>query len=555
MKPVRLALALSFCAVLAQGACAAAPLTPLSQQGRWLTDTQGRVVIVHGGNMIQLAGDSQGDFANAKDGQWHNDTPGLTAAAGFNGIRLAIFLSRLAPTPDRIDTAYLDAVAETVAAYRRAGVRVLIDLHQDEFGPEVGVRGMPGWMTLTGGLKRDPSLHFPNGYFRDPAVKAAFDNFWADGKLPDGRTVQQAYIDALVAVARRFADEPGLIGIDLMNEPATGTPCSQPDPTSANCPELEQRLLAPFYARAGKAVAAVDPKLVLFVEPFMLQGALGIPIQTPMPGTRFKGLSFHNYGPFRPTREKVSEAALARATATGAAILNTEWGFSNDAGDLAGQAQDFDSRLIPWLAWARGPFEGLVNPAATHEAAINRDAVLRAYARPYPSATAGTPIALSFDANSGTFDYRWSTQGPDGRDRTRLTTEIRMPAPSFPQGYRVTVTGGRIISTAGAPLLIVKAAAPGTVLVHAERIGTLPSLDTPKIAPPSGFSLDSLVGDLMKDPRSKAVLDRYLPTLTASKEIGLASQASLRSMQPYLPEMSQEIARKVDAALKAIPPR
>ena len=530
-------------------------LARLSHVGRWLTDPLGRVVMIRGGNVVQLAGDAHLSGTGGGRDPWSSQTPRLLREAGFNGVRLVVFMDRIAPAPDRIDGAYLDAIAATVAAYAEHGVTTLLDSHQDEFGPEVGVRGMPAWMTLAGGNRRDRSLPFPNGYFRDRAVQAAFDGFWANRPTAAGVGVQDAYVAAIAALAARFADDPAVFGIDLMNEPATGTPCSQPDPESANCPHLEREFLAPFYTKAGRAVADVAPQTILFVEPFMLQGALGIPIETPMPGIARQGLSHHNYGPFRPTRLAVTRAAVARAEAAGAALINTEWGFSNDASDLASQAQDLDDHLVPWLAWARGPFEALVNPEAASTPPVNGDAVLRAYARPYPAATAGTPLTLAFDAEAGVLELRWATRGPDGIERSHLDTEIRMPPPSFPSGYRVSVEGGRVLSAANATTLVVRAErGAGEVRVRAVREGSLPSLATPAAtAPTARLGLDSLLGDLLRDPRAKAILEAHLPTLTSSGQIGLASQVTLRAMQPYLPEMSDAVAGRIEAELAALP--
>lgn len=537
---------------IAQTQIAANAASParLAQRGRWLTDPQGRIVMLHGANMIELIGDAHHRGSGGNETRWSDDTPRLMREAGFNAIRLIMFMSRITPQPGQIDEAYLDAVSRTIAAYSRQGIHVLIDLHQDEYSDTIGERGMPAWMTLTNGLKSDPRLDFPNRYFKDAAVQRAFDNFWANRPVADGRGVQDVYVDMLAMLARRFAMDPAVFGIDLMNEPSTGSKCAQPDPKIADCPELEQKLLAPFYARAGAAMRKAAPGTILFVEPFMLQGALGIPINTPMPGTAQQGLSYHNYGPFRPIREKVSEAALARAMAAPAAILNTEWGFSNDAADLASQAQDFDNRMVPWLAWARGAFEALVNL----KPASNRDAVLRAYARPYAAATAGTPIALTFDADKGTLDYRWTTRGPDGKDRYRLTTDIAMPAPSYPQGYSVTVEGGRVLSAPDASVLKVVANKAGaTVSIRAVRTGNLPPLTGPKVAEGPGYGIDSMLGDLLKDPRAKAIIVKYLPTLGAADQLGLAPQIRLRAMQPYVPEMNEAVAAKLDAELKALP--
>ncbi len=536
---------------------ATAPPTPrLSTAGRWLTDPEGRVVIIHGSNAIALVGDAQLGGAGADKSRWRASIPHDVALAGFNGVRLIVFMDRIAPEPGRIDATYLDAVAKTVAAYKAEGIFVLLDLHQDEYGPSVGVRGMPGWMTLTDGRQRAPGLAFPNGYFHDPAVQAAFDNFWADKPAASGLGVQEAYLAAATALAGRFAREPAVFGLDLMNEPATGTPCSQPTPKAADCPQLEDALLAPFYAKAGRAIAAAAPQTILFVEPFMLQGALGVPIHTPMPGLARQGLSFHNYGPFRQTRMKVSAFALADAAGRQAALLNTEWGNSDDAGDIAAQAQDFDDQMIPWLAWGREPLEAMVDPQAAPVRA-NRQAVLRALARPYPAATAGTPAKLAFDADAGMFDYCWSTRGPDGVDRSGRITRIVMPMPSFPGGYRAQIAGGRILSAPSAVMMLVRAdRGADRSCVHAVRLGELDPLTHGRAnAGPGGrLSLDSLLSDLLRDPEARGILDSRLPSLKSADATALAPQASLRSLQPYLPEMSEAVAKQIDAELRALPP-
>ena len=52
-----------------------------------------------------------------------------------------------------------------------------------------------------------------------------------------------------------------------MNEPWPGTDWA---PCLTGCPDLEQQLLAPFYARMTEAVASVDRHHPVFVEPFTL---------------------------------------------------------------------------------------------------------------------------------------------------------------------------------------------------------------------------------------------------------------------------------------------
>lgn len=528
-------------------------LPRLSHVRQWLIDDQGRTVLMRGGNIHAL---NEGDSANpsARADLWRDDTPPLMAQAGFNGVRLVMHLSDLMPAPGRIDQEHLQTIERTIAAYREAGIYTLLDFHQDEYGPAVGVRGLPEWATFPDGHTRNRAVTFPNGYFKEAAVQRAFDNFWANHLVPGtNKGVQDHYVEGLVAAAGRFAADSAVFGIDVMNEPATGTPCAQPDPTSANCPELEQTLLKPFYEKAGRALTAIAPQMLIFVEPFMLQGALGIPINTPMPPTAGRrGLSYHNYGPIKEFRDRTNDSALSHAIAADAALLNTEWGFTNDAAELSRQAQDFDDRLISWLAWARGPFEELVNADVRAKQDETLDTVLRAYARPYPSATAGTPTQLKFDPDAGVFEFSYSTTGPQGaRFSSNVLTETRIPAVNFPQGYTATVRNGRVVSTANAPVLLIAASAGATVVdVRVTRVGDLPPLLTTSAT----LTTRSLLSDLLRNAQSAAVLRRHLPRLLDSPQLGLSTQTSLRAMQAYDHGLTDTLLEQIDKELAQLKP-
>ena len=551
-------------------------LERIAQTGRWFVDGQQRVVLLHGGN-VSLPGFAPGEVNSGRPAQpWVSSTAASMAKEGFNGVRLVIFLAQLMPQPGKIDEAYLDRIAKAVAAYRQAGIYTLIDFHQDQYGALVGVRGMPEWAVFTGGLKRAPGIDFPMGYFKDPAVQRAFDNFWKNHSVPGtGKGVQDLYVDGLAAVAKRFRDDPAVLGIDVMNEPATGSRCASPDPAVANCPELEQELLKGFYEKASKAIAQAAPRMMIFVEPFMLQGALGIPIRTPLPAPDGRrGLSFHNYGPVKATRDRVNDAALAHVIKSNAAIINTEWGFTNDPAEVSSQAQDFDNRAISWLAWTRGPFEALVDPNLPDRGNGNRVAVLRAYARPYPSATAGTPDKLSFDPKSGTMTYSYSTRLPGGAIAGRhLRTEIRVPAIQYPHGYKLSVSGADRTSPTGSRLLTLRnRQGARQVRVVLSRIGELPPLpasvgepDKTEAAlkalppiPPGPLSRTSLLGHIFLTPGGREVLQKHLPeVLVGLSHVHGSEKMTLVTIREFAPQVLTEAKlAAIDhdlAQLKAIP--
>lgn len=554
------------CACISLAAARPAETLPrLDQSGRWLVDDTGRVVLIHGGNLMMPEDEAQSPKGLAQ----RQETPRHLAEQGFNGVRLVLFFSRLMPRPGEIDTAYLAALQRAVDRYRQAGVHVLLDFHQDEYGPSVGIRGLPDWMVFNEG--RIPmGLPFPAGYFSDPAIQVAFDNFWKNHPVPGtGKGVQDFYMDGLQTVAERFKDDPAVFGIDVMNEPFPGSRCNQPNPLSSHCPALEQELLAPFYRRAGAAIAAVAPRLIVFVEPFMLQGALGVPIDTPSPGERIKrGLSFHQYGTLAEIRQRGNAHVMASIRKTGSVVLNTEWGFTNDPVEWTTQAGELDGLLIPWLAWARGPFGPLVDAGLPPLGNDNREATLRALARPYPRATAGTPLHLDFDSARGELRYVYSTTRPDGKIQRDGITEIVLPPANFPSGYRVRLDAGqaRVVSPPHARVLRVKASIPAReVRVQVQRLGDLPALPAlvptanpygflaqgKKPAGAGGLSSQSILGDLLNDPRARAILDREVPDLVRSPQIGMGSQMTLRTLQPFVPKMlTNEILDRIDQALK-----
>jgi len=142
---------------------------------------------------------------------------------GFNAIRLAMNARHLAPDGDgtTLDDEALGYLTRTVDWCRRHGVYVILDMH-----------GAPGGQT---GANID-------------------DN---ENDRPDLYTVP-AHQDRLVAIwtalARRFADDPTVLGYDLLNEPIA------PDFASLN------DRLWPIYLRVGAAIRAVDPHHTLIVE-------------------------------------------------------------------------------------------------------------------------------------------------------------------------------------------------------------------------------------------------------------------------------------------------
>ena len=140
--------------------------------------------------------------------------------------------------------------------------------------------------------------------------------------------------------------------------------------------------------------------------------------------------------------------------------------------------------------------------------------MLRAYARPYPHVTAGTPQVLSFDSDSGTMNYLYTTRLPNKRVAGRASiTEIFVPPANYPGGYTVQIEGGVVASPAGSSILRVRNNQSATaVSITVNRVGTLPPLVAPAEPinaavlaalppiPDAPLTRNSLIGHIVSTP-------------------------------------------------------
>jgi endoglycosylceramidase len=339
---------------------------------------------------------------------------------------------------------------------------VLLDLHQDGWGPATHGDGMPAWATITDGLPNPPDP-FPTYYLTNPALQRALDSFWTNRRGPDGVRLQTHYVRATRVLARRFAGASMVIGQDPMNEPWPGT---EWEPCLAGSPAIERTRLVPFYRRFAAAVRPARHALV-FIEPFVLY-TFGMS-QTVLPaiGGGRAAFSFHVYAGSPDADRAVMRKAVAHGEATGAALLATEWGATDSVTTIQRTAGQFDAELVPWIFWSHE--ENVVHdPADPPEGANLHPGVIEALTRPYPVATNGTPLKLTFDPTTSTLDYTYATRRSDGsRARKNISTLIEAPASTYPTGYVVRLEGGAVTSARNAPTLTIRAATTSTeVHVH-----------------------------------------------------------------------------------------
>ncbi|WP_283257470.1 cellulase family glycosylhydrolase [Streptomyces lavenduligriseus] len=228
-----------------------------------LTDGQGRVLTLRGWNIEDKT--HRGEQALSAITERHLRD---LRAQGFNFARLLVFWDDLEPRPGRYSEGYLRRIERVLDWAERQDVRVVLDAHQDVFGPAFGHRGIPEWATRTDGL---PFTPHPDDWFAEyfePAVQRAFTHLYEDDDL------RRAQAGMWRTLATRFAGHPAVLGYDLINEPM-GEPRPGEDlPAAARRIEREQ--LTPMYNRLADAVRPADRDAWLFVEPTPVVGE-GVP--------------------------------------------------------------------------------------------------------------------------------------------------------------------------------------------------------------------------------------------------------------------------------------
>lgn len=73
-------------------------------------------------------------------------------------------------------------------------------------------------------------------------------------------------------------------------------------------------------------------------------------------------------------------------------------------------------------------------------------------------------------------------------------------------------------------------------------------------AAPAKLSTQSLVGDILDNPKAKAVLVKYVPEIAKDDQIEQARGMALRDLQQYAPDtFTDEVLKKIDIDLAALP--
>ncbi|MFE1312561.1 cellulase family glycosylhydrolase [Streptomyces sp. NPDC058755] len=449
---------------LTAGAVVAALLAPTSAHAGQaadgipeLTDRHGRVLSLRGWNVEDKTNRGERALSAITENHFRD-----MRAKGFNFARLLVFWDDLEPRRGHYSETYLRKIERILDWAERHDMKVVIDAHQDVFGPAFGHRGIPEWATRTDGL---PFTAHPDDWFAEyfePAVQRAFTHLYQD------RDLQRAQVRAWWVLAERFAHHPALLGYDLVNEPMGELRQGEDLPTAAH--RIEHDQLTPMYNRLADSVRSVDPDSWVFVEPTPIVGE-GVPtglgrIDDPkvVYAPHFYNAAMEagaDYDPDAGWIEAYEQAVTEYPKQYKVPIVVGEWGPLNSS--LPNMKRFYHDAMDSLRRYSSG-WAGYVWCYGSGYCAVDNSGAFRTNkeltAEPYAEAVAGTIRSASYSPADAVYRLTYTA----ARHGSRLT-EISLP----PGPWRITTDGNAdtLRRTAGKAWIL---AAPGSeVTITVER--------------------------------------------------------------------------------------
>jgi len=189
-------------------------------KGTRFIDETGRQILFNGINLVNKNSEEQYIYKNSEKifREFRNK--------GFNIVRLGIIWDGLEPKPGVYNEEYLQEIDKQIEYAKENGLYVFLDMHQDLFSVKYA-DGAPEWATLDERKPHITGTIWSDAYLISPAVQTAWDNFWNNSPVSDGKGLQDHYAKAWQHVAKRYAGNNTVIGYDMMNEPFLGSAVQQ----------------------------------------------------------------------------------------------------------------------------------------------------------------------------------------------------------------------------------------------------------------------------------------------------------------------------------------
>lgn len=410
----------------------------------------------------------------AGKGKWNQSTTfdskndlAQMRALGFNLIRLAMSWSLLEPEPLKYSQSYLKRIAQVVDWAAEQDIQVILDMHQDTYGGNIGSDGAPVWACLNVTIpwwveKLWPKLEKAIPYSK--SVLESFDALYMNKKVAStGKGLQEHFMLAWSQVVKRFDGVVNVIGYEIINEPAPGILTTVDSVGDIPVLGFSTKYLFPMYRRFIQAMIGVrdgmkdcpadqpigdncaypdlgikSEKLVLF-EPMALRNQLDFSLQISKPFTEYSNIVFapHVYtysftaSKWPPTYSLALSSAWYEAAALKASVLATEYGGSCTQAERVGNlTNQFDlHRGTSGTVWSWkengnwGMYDVRLSPDAPNGPLkqVRQQINSRIYAR----AVNGAIVEHTFDQFTGSFHLKATNWEPAN---TVKPTEVYIPS-------------------------------------------------------------------------------------------------------------------------------
>lgn len=410
------------------------PYTPtgfVGTDGIHFRDESGRVLLLRGVNV------SNGSKSAPFFPSWFKEEHfSMLASRGHNVVRFLVIWEAIEPEEGVFDQDYLDKVEERVGWATEAGLYVVLDMHQDIWGPKFGGDGAPVWATSDHGLAFDP----PPGHwflkYGEPAVCQAFDALYQNEE-----GIRDHFIMAWQEVALRFADNPLIVGYDLINEPWFGSW------DILDSEGFEKEVLTPFYALVAAGIRDVDENHMMFLEPTATKslgykGGLGpIDDEKVAYAPHYYNPSLEWFGEYLDEKgsiETVFQMLAQEAKAIGGPVFLGEWGFYVGAKDAhiynRHQMELLEDFGFSTAAWSLDPGGGWFNLLNSQ---LEPRWSLELLSSPYPRRVNGRLVSWHYERADRTLSAVIDPTGWESGD-----TVFFVPETHYPYGLEVTCADG-----------------------------------------------------------------------------------------------------------------
>ena len=236
----------------------------LHTDGTQFKDAQGRVIVLRG---INVSGDAKlPPFMPIQSAK----TLDPLRTWGFNMMRLLFIWEAFEPTRGNYNMAYLDYIARVARWGEARGIMTVVDFHQDALSRFVARgcgEGFPEWV-LPADIPRQLPDNGPNcaNWFAiqwlDSDVRKTWQAFYRDEQ-----GIREAYMAMAQRAAEHLSKVVGVVGYDLLNEPAGD----------------ETTELSPLYEEMAVRLSKAHPGALLLIEPDA-KAVIGLQSGLPAPG-------------------------------------------------------------------------------------------------------------------------------------------------------------------------------------------------------------------------------------------------------------------------------